>query len=73
MDHGMETRMRLRGHIIGAPTLAVTSIACASTNAKSTDGALIRTALGSQINAHFLKTATAAGGATVNAMMEDPT
>jgi hypothetical protein len=30
MDHGMETRMRLRGHFIGALTLAFISIACAS-------------------------------------------
>jgi protein SCO1/2 len=39
MDHGMDTRMRLRGHFIGALTLAFISIACASVNAKSTDGA----------------------------------
>jgi hypothetical protein len=39
MDHGMETRMRLRGHFIGALTLAFISIACASVNASSTDGA----------------------------------
>jgi hypothetical protein len=39
MDHGMETRMRLRGHFIGALTLAFISIACASVNAKGTDGA----------------------------------
>jgi hypothetical protein len=37
MDHGMETRMRLRGHFIGALTLAFISIACASVDAKSTD------------------------------------
>jgi hypothetical protein len=73
MDHGMETRMRLRGHFIGALTSAFISIACASANAKSTDAALISTAFRSQINSHFLETATAAGGATVNAMMEDPT
>jgi hypothetical protein len=30
MDHGMETRMQLRGHFIGALTLAIFSIACAS-------------------------------------------
>jgi hypothetical protein len=30
MDHGMETRMRLRGHFIGALTLAIVSIVCAS-------------------------------------------
>jgi protein SCO1/2 len=39
MEHGMETRMLLRGHFIGALTLAFISIACASVNAKSTDGA----------------------------------
>jgi hypothetical protein len=39
MDHGMESRMRLRGHFIGALTLAFISVACASANAKSTDGA----------------------------------
>jgi hypothetical protein len=37
MDHGMDTRMRLRGHFIGALTLVFISIACASVNAKSTD------------------------------------
>jgi hypothetical protein len=31
--------MRLRGHFIGALTLVFISIACASVNAKSTDGA----------------------------------
>jgi hypothetical protein len=36
MDHGMETRMRLRGHFIGALTLAFVSFACASANAKCT-------------------------------------
>ena len=35
----MDTRMRLRGHFIGALTLAFISIACASVNASSTDGA----------------------------------
>jgi hypothetical protein len=30
MDHGMDTRMLLRGHFIGALTLAFISIACAS-------------------------------------------
>jgi hypothetical protein len=30
MDHGMETRMQLRGHFIGALTSAFVSIACAS-------------------------------------------
>jgi hypothetical protein len=39
MDHGMDTRMLLRGHFIGALTLAFISIACASVNAKGTDGA----------------------------------
>jgi hypothetical protein len=39
MDHGMETRMRLRGHFIGALTLVFISIACASVNAKGTDSA----------------------------------
>jgi hypothetical protein len=39
MDHGMDTRMRLRGHFIGALTLAFISIACASVNAKGTEGA----------------------------------
>jgi protein SCO1/2 len=38
MDHGMETRMRLRGHFIGALILAFIAIACASVNAESTDG-----------------------------------
>jgi hypothetical protein len=32
--------MRLRGHFIGALTLVFISIACASVNAKSTDGAV---------------------------------
>jgi hypothetical protein len=36
MDHGMETRMLLRGHFIGALTLAFASLACASINATST-------------------------------------
>jgi hypothetical protein len=40
MDHGMETRMRLRGHFIGALTLVFISIACASVNATSTGGAI---------------------------------
>jgi len=35
----METRMRLRGHFIGALTLVFISIACASVDAKCTDGA----------------------------------
>jgi hypothetical protein len=39
MDHGMETRMLLREHFIGALTLAFIAIACASVNAISTDGA----------------------------------
>jgi hypothetical protein len=39
MDHGMETRMRLRGHFIGALTLVFIAFACASVNAKSSDGA----------------------------------
>jgi hypothetical protein len=39
MDHGMETRMQLRGHFIGALTLAFVSITCASVDAKGTDGA----------------------------------
>jgi hypothetical protein len=41
MDHGMETRMQLRGHFIGALTLAFVSIACASVDAKGTDGAAV--------------------------------
>jgi hypothetical protein len=33
LDHGMETRMLLRGHFIGALTLVFVSIACASATA----------------------------------------
>jgi hypothetical protein len=88
MDHGMDTRMRLRGHFIGALSLAIISIGYASVNAKSThrvadehahhhpaplptiDGSTTSYSIAGQL-AEFLN-ATAAGGATVNAMMEDP-
>jgi hypothetical protein len=36
---GWKLRMRLRGHFIGALTLVFISIACASANATSVDGA----------------------------------
>jgi len=90
MDHGMDTRMRLRGHFIGALSLAIISIACASVNAESTDSAADehahhhpaplpttnRSTASYSITDQLLTelfNATAAGGATVNAMMEDPT
>jgi hypothetical protein len=89
MDHGMDTRMRLRGHFIGALSLAIISIACTPVNAKSTDGAADEHAhhpaplpstnpntpgypIADQLLTELFN-ATAAGGATVNAMMEDPT